>query len=307
MRPFFGLVTRTRVPSGSVRCAAVSACLSNRSPDAVGPPCCSLAVPGREAALARPDRGGRGAAVRRRRVLRLRRRRTSTRRSADPRRGHRSSQRARALTACTRRRASVPALSSAALRSECAGRPVAELLARASRRGPGRGCRAGRPRAGTCRSAPWCGTATRTDPRPARRSIANGFSIAALRDVDRARPVAGLALDVAQRCRCAPRFEPPGLSQPVTWQPMQSKSNCWPRSTSVFHALRVHGLLPERRPRRRGSREHALDADVASAWPLAAAGTGSMLAAALTLASPAARSYVADRGLDRRRCTPAPC
>ncbi len=33
--PFLVLVTRTRVPSGSERCAAVIACLSKRSPDAV--------------------------------------------------------------------------------------------------------------------------------------------------------------------------------------------------------------------------------------------------------------------------------
>src|SRR5437660_1715084 len=40
-RPLRRLVTRTRVPIRNVRCAAVSWCMSKRSPDAVGPPCCS--------------------------------------------------------------------------------------------------------------------------------------------------------------------------------------------------------------------------------------------------------------------------
>src|SRR5258706_5399959 len=38
--PFLRLVTRTRVCRRSVRCAAVSAYMLKRSPEAVGPPCC---------------------------------------------------------------------------------------------------------------------------------------------------------------------------------------------------------------------------------------------------------------------------
>src|SRR6266542_2152675 len=41
-RPLRRLITRTRVPMRSVRCAAVSSYMLKRSPDAVAPPCCSL-------------------------------------------------------------------------------------------------------------------------------------------------------------------------------------------------------------------------------------------------------------------------
>ena len=188
---------------------------------------------------------------------------------------------------CTRRRARGPALSSAALRS-CA--PV----------GPSPSClrallAVARPDdvaqvrlvAGTCRCAPWCGTASRTaHPPGCARSRAASPRRPWRRGSSRGRGRSRTARRAA--CSLCARFEPPGLSQPVTWQPMQSKSNCWPRSSSVFHALRVHASSSRTSTASAWQSLARLVADVARPGPSAAAAPAT-LAAALTLASPAAR------------------
>ena len=193
----------------SVRCAAVSAYMSKRSPLAVG----------RRAARARtrtpcprtPRLRRHATAADLAHVDAPRRHRLGAARGERERQGCDSSHRRLAAGCCKRL---LPQLMSrrsvAQRRARLFAVPLAEDVAQV-----GHELR-------RCPSAPWCGSCRRRSARAAWSRWCADLE-PGLFDVLRSRPVAGLALHVDEpRFSTVARLTPPGFCQPVTWQPMQS-------------------------------------------------------------------------------------